>query len=960
MKLSENQQISGFRVIRAESCPEAGGNVIFMEHEHTGAQVFWLDNNAENMVFSITFRTLPEDSTGVFHILEHSVLCGSSKFPMKEPFVELLKSSMNTFLNAMTFPDMTMYPVASRNPKDLMNLAEVYLDAVFAPLVMKDRKRFCQEGWHIDYDEEGNPEYRGVVFNEMKGAMSETDAVIEHALDAMLFPDTSYGYNSGGDPEEIPDLTWERFREQYTRYYHPSNAMVYLDGAVPVEEMLSLLDRAFAGFDRKGDLPQFVLQEPRTSEKTIYYELGPDEEPENKGYLTRARITGTWRDRAENMARAIICDVLTGSNEAPLKREVLERGLAKDFSLSVDDTGFQSWIALHAEHVADGRDQEILDLVQAYGYRIKREGLDKSAVEASLNRAVYHLRDEEEPQGISRCIRVMGTWLYGGNPEEALQSEEMVRRVRGYVEDGTFDTLAADMLLNTEGAVLLHTLPSETIGEEKKRKEKERIHRTVSEMSDRERADMDNLLRELEEWQGTPDREEDLATLPQLRKEDADISPEWTETETVTKNGVRILIHRLPCNGTVHLRAYFKLTDLTLGELTQASLFAGMLGRLPTRKYDALKLQQEIKRCTGNMGFAVVPRTRAGEEETCTPTLTAYVSALEENAEKAEELLAEVLGNTLLDGQESRIIDIMKQNEMGARERIISAGHTIAARKCLSSYSAEGAVKNALDGEGAICYIHSFALNPEKAVKEFVQTAGKILKESICSARMTVSVTSGDDMIPEGLANAFPKGSTIPETAVYREEACPAAGFLIPAQIGFAARGYRLSRCSMRFSGSMWLACSILSLGYYWNRIRVQGGAYGAGIQMDRTGNVFSYSFRDPTPGKTLKADGDAAAFLKDFAESGEHLDGYIISALNELNPLLSPREKGALADARMLTGYTREESERIRKEVLNTTPAQLAACGEWLNRFAAEGNVCVTANREALKQCPGLQIRDL
>ena len=960
MKYTEGQTISGFRVCRAGECREAGGNAIYMEHIRTGAKVFWLDNGAENMVFSITFRTLPEDSTGVFHILEHSVLCGSRKYPMKEPFVELLKSSMNTFLNAMTFPDMTMYPVSSRNPRDLMNLTAVYLDAVFAPLVLTDRKRFCQEGWHIDRDEEGKPEYRGVVFNEMKGAMSDTDTLIDRELVSMLFPDTSYGYNSGGDPEVIPGLTWEKFKEQYKRCYHPSNARVYLDGAVPMDEMLPLLDCCFSAYERREENPEFVFQLPKGSERTIRYELGPDEDEENKGYLTLARITGTWKDRAENMARGIICDVLTGSNEAPLKRAALERGLAKDLNLSVDDTGLQSWIAAHAEHVTDGREQEILDLLRETGEKIRREGLDKDAIEASLNRAIYNLREEEEPQGIGRCIRSMGTWLYGGEPEDALVSEEMIRRVKGFLEDGTFDTLAADMLLNRENAALLHTLPSRMLGEEKRRSEEERIRQALAGMTAEERTENDRLINEIEQWQQTPDGEEELATLPLLKREDADISPEWIETETVKENGVPIMIHRIPCNGVVHLRAYFRLTDLTLDELTRAALFTGMLGRLPTKKYDALRLQQEIKRWTGSLGFAVVPRSRDGEDDACTPLLVAFASALEENAGKAQELLAEVLGSTLTEGQEDRITEMMMQSEMNARQRIVSSGHLIAVRKCLSVYSAEGAVKNALDGDRAVRYIHAFAADPKGFMPEFLQTAGKLLKNSICAARMSLSVTSGNDMLPEILAGAFPPGTPAADKTCYCEENHSGTGFRIPAQIGFAARGYRLNRCGMRFTGSMWLACSILTLGYYWNRIRVQGGAYGAGMQMDRTGNIYSYSFRDPTPAKTLTADADASAFLREFAGSGENLDGYIISALNELNPLLSPRDKGALADTRMMTGYTREESERIRKEVLNTTPEQLAACGAWLDRFAAEGSVCVTAHADALKQCRALEISDL
>ena len=960
MKYEAGQRVHGFRVVRNEYEAELEGNAVLMEHEKTGARLFWLDNGAENMVFSITFRTLPKDSTGVFHILEHSVLCGSEKYPVKEPFVELLKSSMSTFLNAMTFPDMTMYPVSSRNPRDLMNLSEVYLDAVFAPLLRTDRKRFCQEGWHIDRDEEGEPEYRGVVYNEMKGAMSDTDAVIDREVVKLLFPDNYNGHNSGGDPEEITDLTWEEYKRQYEEHYHPSNALVYLDGAVPMEEMLPLLDSYFSRYDRREEIPAFVYQEPKAGERTVLYELGQEEDPKDKGYLTMARITGTWKDRTENMARSIVCDVLTGTNESPLKKAALERGLAKDLNLTVDDSGLQSWIGIHAEHVTEGKEAEIFGLLEETGRKIREEGLDPEAVEASLNRAIYHLREEEEPRGIGRCIRCMGTWLYGGEPEDALKSKAMAEELRGKLKSGLFDELAADMLLNRDGAVILHTLPSLTLGEEKREKEAEKLRRAMENMTAEEKEETERLRQEIEAWQQAPDPEEGLAALPMLKREDADVEPEWTETETETEEGVPVMFHEVGCGGVVHLRAYFALSDLTLEELTRAALMAGMLGKLPTKEHDTLKLQQEIKRYTGNFGFAVGVRARPEDEETCTPFLVAYASALEENAGKAQELLAEVLTGTVISGQEERIRDCMIQSEIGARQRIVSAGHLIAVKHCLSRYSAEGAAKNALDGDRAVRYIHAFSLDPEGKMVELTATGQKMLRDSICRERMMVSLTAGKRIPAERLIRAIPRGTPAPEKAAYREEMPERTGYRIPAQIGFAVRGYRLSRCGGKYSGNLWLAANILTLGYLWNRVRVQGGAYGAGLQTDRAGNIFSYSYRDPTPGKTLQADRGASAFLREFSGKKEDLDKYIISSLNELNPLLSPRDKGALADARIMTGFTREESDRIRREILQATPESLAACGKWLDRFAEEGSICVVAHGEALKQCEGLTISEL
>lgn len=949
----------GFIVRNIRESSELHGRTLLLEHEKTGAQMFWVDNGSENMVFSIAFRTLPEDSTGVFHIIEHSVLCGSRKYPLKEPFVELLKSSMNTFLNALTFWDMTMYPVASRNPRDLLNLTDVYLDAVFDPEVIRDRKRFCQEGWHIDRDEKGIPVYKGVVLNEMKGAMSDVDTLIEQEISSQLFPDTCYGFNSGGDPEKITELTYERFCEQYRRYYHPSNALIYLDGNIPMDDMLPLIDSYLSRYERREEIPQFSIQQPVGSERTILYELGEDEPEENRGYLTFARLTGTWRDRTDNMARGIICDVLTGGNEAPLKRKALERGLVQDLSISIDDTILQSWVTIHAENVTDGRETEIRELIRETGEEILRNGIDRKAVEASMNRAVFALREEEEPQGIGRCIRCTGNWLYGSDPTDALESADMISELKEYLENGRFDKLAADMLLNHDNLCVLHTLPSRTLGEEKREEEANRLRQAIGQLTEPERKENDKLIREIEDWQNTPDSPEQLKTLPRLRKEDADIEPEWVDTEVRNVDEVQVLSHRLNCNGVIHLRAYFTLTDYSLEELTRLSQLTGLLGRMPTEHYDALTLQQEIKRWTGTLGFAIITRAEKGREDVCTPYLAAYGSALEENADRAWELLTEILTSTRFDEQ-NKMIEMFRQNELGVRQRILGAGHLIGVKNVLSHFSAEGAVKNALDGDVAARYIHRLAKKPEKEMPKLLKLADRLMRDTLCRKRMTVSITSTGEYLPNHMIHAFPEGTSVPEVQSYTSDSPPAAGYRIPAQIGFAVKGFHLNRTGKSFDGSMWLAASILTLGYLWNQVRIQGGAYGAGFQIDRAGNIFSYSYRDPTPARTLEADRGVSAFLRDFARQNEDLDPYIISALNELNPLLSPRDKGALADGRFMTRYTREEAEQIRKQILYAVPDDLIRCAEWLEPFSNEGAVCVVAHRDALANCEGLTITDL
>ena len=589
-----------------------------------------------------------------------------------------------------------------------------------------------------------------------------------------------------------------------------------------------------------------------------------------------------------------------------------------------------------------------------------QDGLDRKSAEASLNRMIYNLREEEEPQGIGRCIRCMGSWLYGGNPEDALETQQLIRELKEILNSGRMEELAADMLTNRNGRVILHARPSYTLGLEKRKAEEARLQKIVSGWSERDRAENLRMAEELEAWQNSPDSDADLRTLPVLTRADADVSPEWITTEKETVAGVPVMRHMIPCNGVVHLRAYFTLTDFSIREMTRAAMMAGMLGRLATKRHDAMTIQQEIKRWTGGIVFALMTRAKTGETESCTPYLVAFASALEENAAQARDLLLEVLTETELEGQEDKIKEMVMQNELSIRQRIVSGGHLIAVKNVLSRYSAEAAVRNALDGKPAVTWVHAFAAHPDQEMAGFLETAGKLLRTGIARKRMRLSITGTGCLDPLPLIEGIPEGTDAPETAEYRADISHATGYRIPAQTGFSARGYHLNRCGTEFSGVMLLAGNILSLEYLWNKVRIRGGAYGAGFQTDRNGNIYSYSFRDPTPGKTLDADRGAADYLAQFAENEENLDKYIISTLNELNPLLSPREKGAIADAREMTGYTKKDAEKVRREILDASAKDLMRCGKWLKEFAEKGSVCIVAHSEALTAFGIEDIRDL
>lgn len=961
MSFTIDQKVNGFRVTNIRPSQELHGQLVEMIHEKTGARLAWLDNGAENKTFSVAFRTLPVDNTGVFHILEHSVLCGSEKYPVKEPFVELLKGSMNTFLNAMTFPDMTMYPVSSRNDRDLLNLTEVYLDAVFRPRILQDERLFRQEGWHIEpsEEEEGAYIYKGVVFNEMKGALSDVSEVGETEIARQLFPDSGYGFNSGGDPDAIPNLTYEQYCDTYRRHYHPSNAWIYLDGAVPMAEILPLIASYLDTYEREEDLPRFTLQTPTPSTCEKEYELGQEEDPENKGHLYLARIFGSWQDKTRNMAASIVGDVLTGNNDAPLKKLMLEKGLAQNFSLSVDDSSLQSVVSLHAENVTDGKEEEIIQTIQAFAAELAKTGLNPEDAEASLNRFAFALKEEEEPQGIDRAIRIMGSWLYDGDPLFSLENDAQIAELRQMLASGELNALAASLLQDQAGLCRLTLRPSKTRGEELRRQEEARLAEITCQWTDAQQEANERLLSSLEAWQTAPDSPEALATLPMLKKEDADIPPEWPETELQTLAETPVLFHAQPTSGIVHLRAYFNLSDLSLPQLQDLSLMCGLLGKLPTAHYDSAALQQQIKRYTGRLAFSLTTRANPKDPALCGSCLVATVSVLKENLEKAQELLLEILKTTDFSNTE-KILEIVRQLEMISRQRIVGAGQVIALRHVLSHYSAEYAVKNALEGDQAAIYLHSFAQDPETKLPSLRATAEKLKQKITCRRRLTLSVTAEENPSCETLLQALPLGEAVAEFAAYSAETALRQGYRVPAQVGFAARGYHLSKLGRPFHGSLFLLSNILSYSYLWNKVRVQGGAYGCGFHADRFGNLFSYSYRDPTPGRTLTMDAGASDFLREFLSSGESLDKFIISTLNDLNPLLSARDKGAVADSRYFSNYTRAEAEQIRKEILDSTPATLEATAELLDAFAAQGAVCVVAPGELLEKCPELEIADL
>ncbi|MCR5611299.1 MAG: insulinase family protein [Clostridiales bacterium] len=951
MKLETGSVIKGFKVERIRESKELGGRFIEMRHEKVGTELNWLDNGDANKLFCVGFKTLPEDSTGVFHILEHSVLCGSKKYPVKEPFVDLMKSSMQTFLNAMTFPDKTIYPVSSRNERDFLNLTEVYLDAVFAPRCVVDPNAFRQEGWHLEVGEDGKPFFNGVVYNEMKGATSGIDEIIQEGITALLFPDNCYGFNSGGDPVNIPDLTYDMYRAMYRKYYNPSNARIYLDGSVPLEKTLDLINE-YLGSERFDSAHEIPMQAMVPRENTLTFEIGPDEDPLNRSVVAYARIYSDYSDIKRCMMAQILCSLLADTNEAPLTRAILKEGLGTDVDLSFEPDIQQGVISLVVRNTEADKAARIREVAEEVVSSLLEKGLDKTLLTAQLNRYAFRVKDMQEPAGLFRCIMSYQGSLYGGDPMLWLEYDETIKELREDIENGNFDAALKEMFDFGMMSKLV-VLPSKEHGDKLRKEEAERAEKMYKAMSEADIAELNELNDRLHAWQEAPDSEEDTATIPVLPLDEVSPDPLDEPTDVCLKNGLPVIYHAIPSQGITHLNLYFTLTDLDVPSLSAASLLCQLYTKLPTKRHSVSELQTEIKTNIGRLKFEINASMR--KPEACTPYLAVFCDVLDENLGKAMDLVVEIITETVFD-ETDRIMEIVAQLDEMTKQRAIMAGHMLGMYAVTSHYLSSGVVNEAASGYTFRSFIKELAADFEAKKAELVKKLESIRDNSIVRSRLTVSQTANEKHCVKPLVEALPEGLPAPAEVHYDSPLPDKMGVRIPAQVSFAEKGVLVSGND----GSMKVAASIISLSHLWNRVRVQGGAYGAGMRVSDRGVLCHYTYRDPSPARSLDVFGEEADFVKSFCGGSEDITKFIISTVGNTEPLRSPAEQGAEADMNYFDGVTYEKRRKVRAQMLATDKEKLMAFAKELSNCAANGAVCVVGCDSALKEIEGITVFDL
>ena len=944
-----NEHLHGFTVTRIRNISELDAELIEMVHDKTGAKLAWMNNKEENKLFSIAFKTLPSDDTGVFHILEHSVLCGSEKYPVKEPFLDLLKSSMNTFLNAMTFPDKTVFPVSSRNDTDFMNLTKVYLDAVFRPDIYRNPSIFRQEGWHIEMRKETDePLYKGVVFNEMKGVMDSVNNRIELAVLRALYPDNCYHWESGGDPVSIPDLTYEQFIEHHRTFYHPSNSYIYLDGPVDIDSVLELIDGEYlSGYDRNDTVHDIPIQKPvPNAEHKAYYSISSDESEEKKSHYVSAKILADWSEREKIFALQIIAYALTGTNESPLKRAVLDSGLCLDVSMDILDGISQPYGMLHISNTDPDNFDTLKDIIDNKVKEIVSQGIDRKDLSAAINRFEFRFREGDEPQGLERNINALSSWLYGGDPLMYLCADELFASLRSKLDTDYYEKLLEEWMSDKTGTAVVHMLPSKTLSTEEREDENKRLLNRMEKMSSEEKAEVIRINKLLDEWQEKPDAPEDVAKLPKLPLSEVSEKPVITPTYVSEKDGIRIIRHPAKEKGIITASLYFSANDLTPDEIFMAERMCSVLKEMHTDKMSAAEIQRSITSLFGGFGGSAKIYSGKEDKTVCFPYISIGMRFLRHNADEALKLASDLLTDLKFDDT-AALKKKIKQSFEYSRKSVISSGHSFAVLRAKARNSAEGALNEYISGFTCVEKLRDLSQGIDENAEKVLAEMSALYKKLFCRSRLTVSITSDDEHDFSALINALPVGEApAAESFTMKCDIPENQGIIIPSGVSYA---------SIALNGTIterpvWQVLSnIISLDYLWNEVRVKGGAYGAGSLLDANGTFVYYSYRDPDPCRSIDTYKSASDYVRKFCAETDNIDQYIISTIAKQEPLCSDATSSSAADSLYFRGITEDELIARRKTMLSIKPADLLALADKLENT---GSKCVIGSDAAIGNC--------
>jgi presequence protease len=968
LKILEAQMtiVKGFERLRIQDIQELRTQAQLFRHVKTGAELLSLINDDDNKVFGITFRTPPKDSTGVAHILEHSVLCGSRKYPVKEPFVELLKGSLKTFLNAFTYPDKTCYPVASQNAQDFYNLIDVYLDAVFYPRISPFI--FQQEGWHLELDEpKGILTYKGVVFNEMKGAYSSPDNVLSEYSQQSLFPDSTYGLDSGGDPKHIIELTFEQFKAFHQKYYHPSNARLYFYGNDDPQRRLQLVNEYLEEFERLPVDSTIVLQPPFDRARQIVRPYASADTDSAEGNaVRRGMLTVNWllpetTDSELNFALHVLKFILLGMPGSPLRKALIDSGLGDDIAgVGLESELRQIYFSTGLKGILTEDTAQIEELILKTLDSLATQGIDPQTTEAAMNSIEFRLRENNTgsfPRGLNLMLRALTTWLYDSDPLALLAFEAPLEKLKSRLvsEPRFFENMIARFFLENPHRTTLILKPDPALASKEEAAEREQLKAVRESLQPAQLHEVIANTQELKRLQELPDPPEALEAIPTLKIADLDRTNKLIPQVLLEQEGVRTLYHDIFTNGIVYLDVGFDLHSLKQEHLPYVSLFGRALVEIGTEKEGFVALSQRISGKTGGIRPEVFTSASKTDER---GTLWLFLrgKSMLHQLDELLDILHDVLLTVRLDNRE-RFRQMVLEEKARQEQKLVPSGHQIINLRLRSHFSEADWAAEQMGGVSYLLFLRELARKVEEDWPGVLAMLDEVRQVLIRRENTLLNVTVDE----AGWAQCEPKVAAflggLPSAPAQKHTWSPAypppfEGLVIPAQVNYVGKGANLYHLGYRFHGSAQVISGYLRTSWLWERVRVQGGAYGAFSMFDRVSGTMTFvSYRDPNLLKTLDNFDRSVDFLRTSDLSDNELTKAIIGTIGHIDAYLLPDAKGFVSMLQFLIGDTEEDRQRMREEVLSTRTADFKIFAEVLDQFRTEGIVKVLGAQSAIDE---------
>lgn len=980
-KIGENkymklQELTAYELLQKHHLKDLQSDGYILKHKKSGAKIVLLSNNDENKVFSIGFRTPPKDSTGLPHILEHSVLCGSKRFPSKDPFVELVKGSLNTFLNAMTYPDKTVYPIASCNDKDFQNLMHVYMDAVFYPNIYEHDEIFRQEGWSYKLDSaDSKLAYNGVVYNEMKGAFSSPEGVLDRVVLNSLFPDTSYRNESGGDPEVIPELTYEQFLDFHRTYYHPANSYIYLYGDMDMAEKLEWLDKEYLSqFDAIEIDSEIKKQEAFTERKEveIAYSISSNESEEDNTYLSYNKVIGTSLDRNLYLAFEILDYALLSAPGAPLKKALVDAGIGRDIMGSYDNGIYQPVFSIVAKNANVEQKEAFISVIENTLKSIVENGMDKKAIEAGINYHEFRYREADFgnfPKGLMYGLQIFDSWLYDDEkPFIHLDAIETFTFLKEQVNTNYFEELIQKYLLdNTHASIVVVKAEKGRTA----RLEKELDEKLQAYKASLSKEEVDRLVErtaQLIAYQEEPSTEEELKTIPVLEREDIsrEIAPIYNEEKYF--DDTLMIYHNIETNGIGYVDLLFDLSSVSAEMLPYVGILQSVLGIIDTENYEYGELFNEINVHTGGIGTSLemYPDVTKAKEKEFKATFEMKSKALYDKLPVAFTMMKEILAHSKLD-DEKRLKEILDMAKSRLQMRFQSAGHLTSALRAMSYASPLAKFKDITNGIGFYQTVNDICEHFEEKKEELIENLQKLCKMLFRADNMMISYTASE----EGLANMDKLIAEL-KADLYKEnvENVPCVlhcekkneGFKTSSKVQYVARAGNFIDRGVEYTGALQILKVILSYDYLWQNVRVKGGAYGCMSSFNRLGDGYFVSYRDPNLEKTNEIYEGITDYLRTFDVSDRDMTKYIIGTISNIDQPMNPVAKGDRSLNLYMNHVSKEMIEKEREQILDATQEDIRKLADIVEAVLKANQLCVIGGEEKIEEQKALfdEIKDL